>query len=150
MTGGSMERARTSGQRSRRGFLLYVVGAALLGACGGAGAGGGTGGTGGAGTPPTLTVRNESQFVFFQLKTHPTSDHTGAVNRLDELNGGQPLPQMEQVEIVWSASGWYVTVVRDQVQNGPKIAITTGVSIQLAGNSQTLLVFDEAFRLLDP
>lgn len=148
MTDGSMGRLATSGQRSRRSFLSYVVGAALLGACGGAA--GGTGGTGDTGTPPSLIVRNESQFVLLELKTHPTSDHTGAVNLLDALNAGKPLPQTGQVEIVAFASGLYVTVVREQVLNGPKIAITTGVGVQLAGDSQTLLVFDESFRLLDP
>ena len=131
------------------GLPLVVVAAVLLGACGGASAGG-SGGSGGTGPPPFLTVVNESQFALLELKTHGSMEHVGATNLLNELTSGTPLLQQEEVDIVPFYGGLYVTVVREQVQNGPKIAITTGTAVQTYESSMRLLVFDESFRLMNP
>ncbi len=46
------------------------------------------------------------------------------------------------------ATGTYITVIREQVHNGPHLAITTATPIDVYDGVATLLVFDESFRLL--
>ena len=118
------------------GFVVAVV---CVCACGGGGADSGP-------SWPSLTVRNESQFVLLALKMHWSFDYSDAT----DLLAGEPLLQQEEITIPRFATGAYVTVIRDQVHNGPPIAITTATPIDAYAGAYALLVFDESFRLFAP
>lgn len=96
--------------------------------------------------PPSLTVSNESQFVILELKVHETSDYDASA---DEL-GGESLFERQKIVIDPFLTGSYVTVIRDQVENGPRLAVTTAAGIEIDRSGYELLVFDDSFRLLDP
>lgn len=96
--------------------------------------------------PLSLTVRNESQFVILELKVHETTDYDASA---DELSG-ELLFERQQMVIDPFPAGSYVTIIRDQVENGPRLAVTTASGIEIDRSGYELLVFDESFRLLDP
>lgn len=121
----------------RCGRVLIGVLGLLLAACGG------------DGLPHTaletvLTVWNRSQFELLELRVHDRLDYSGAANLLSA-----PLAVEERFDVDF-VQGQYVTVIRRKVEVGETIAFTTERGVDTDEHGCTLIVFDEAFRLLRP
>lgn len=91
-----------------------------------------------------LGLWNRSQFELLEVRVHASPDALGAENLLAE-----PLAREATVELAFTST-YYVTVVRKKVDVGDAIALTTAEPVIAETDGFTLVVFDEAFRLLSP
>lgn len=94
--------------------------------------------------PVQLTLWNRSQFEIIDARLHGDAAYASAPNLLAE-----PLPVEAQI-VVTADTGTYVTVIRRKVEVGDTIALTTARRLDDIEDGSTLVVFDEAFRLMPP
>lgn len=92
-----------------------------------------------------LGVWNRSQFELLEVKAHANAEpHPEGPNLLTE-----PLPPGTETVLPFTST-FHLTVVRKKVEVGEPIAFTTAVPVIAETDGFTLVVFDEAFRLLAP
>lgn len=92
-----------------------------------------------------LGVWNRSQFELLQVKVHSSAEpNPEAENRLSE-----PLAPGAETVLPFTST-FHLTVVRKKVEVGEPIAFTTAEPVNADTDGFTLVVFDEAFRLLAP
>jgi hypothetical protein len=99
-------------------------------------------GVGGLST--TLTVDNEAQTPLQELRVHAGDLYAEAPNLLT----GYLAPQ-DRIDVDFKR-GQRVTVFRQRVQDGPIVAYTTEVGLDVNGPGYMLIVFDRSFRLMQP
>jgi len=92
----------------------------------------------------SVMIENQTQYLLTEIRIHEAASHLNAPNRL-------ALPMEIGGELLFHGIGeYYVTVFREKHTLGPLIAFTTATPIDIApGSGYRLLVFDQAFRLLD-
>jgi hypothetical protein len=96
------------------------------------------------GEPVTITLWNRSQFELIDVRVHEDETYAEAPNVLTApLAAEAQLPLDAQV-------GDFVTVIRRKIEVGDTIALTTARRLDDMRTGSTLVVFDEAFRLLPP
>ncbi len=126
-----------------RGGLARLLLAALLGAAGCAQDN--AAGFGPPMTAPELEVRNLTQWAVWDVRLHPAPDYANFANRLVSTPLG---PRRTQRFKLTPADGVsYVTVIRDKVQDGDRIAFTSAFPVNLQGYSYALEVLENEFRL---
>lgn len=92
--------------------------------------------------PVRLTLWNRSQFELLDVRAHEAPGYAGSANLLIE-----PLAIEARLDLD-VLRGDRITVIRRKVEVGDTIALTTGRALTDIGDGSTLVVFDEAFRLL--
>jgi hypothetical protein len=118
------------------GLALLLVGCAANGKLGAAPATQG---------PFTLTVWNRSQFELLELHVHGSSGYQNTDNELE----APPLGLEAKIDLE-VYTGNYFTVVRQRIDVGEEMALTTATPVSLGRDGYTLIVFDESFRLMNP
>ncbi len=95
------------------------------------------------GEPHPLLLWNQSQYSLYQLSFLPPDleDPTLSV---------EELARDERVMLEDFRSGSAISFVRDKVQGGAQITIETQAPVYIDAEGYTLLIFDDAFRLLEP
>ncbi len=121
---------------------LLVLGllAAGASACADNSAAEGTGGLGHA-----LEVRNLTQWAVWEVRLHPAPVYADVRNRL----GAPPIAPRgaQRFDLGPSDATAYITVIRDKVQDGDKIAFTSAFPVDLRGYNFALEVLENEFRL---
>ena len=103
----------------------------------------------GAGPPSDVTfevsVWNRSQFDLLEVRPHYETQ-SDAQNILQGL-----LPVGERVLLQrMSAGHLHITAIREQVQDGPLLALTTSRPLSLRADGWIIMVFDQSFRFVSP
>ena len=92
-----------------------------------------------------LTIWNNSQYAVRELRALPPTSANGA----EPLQLGA-LELEAHVEVEAFVSGSTVSFVRDRVEGGEAIEITTEEGVYVDSAGYTLVLWDDGFRLLAP
>ncbi len=117
----------------------------LLPACAGDMDGEPVGIEGSRGEVHAITVWNTSQFAIREIESIPPAEDSS----LQPIVIGA-LERGEHIVVENFVSGSTLTFVRDKVQGGDALKITTQSPVYVDGPGFTLLIWDDAFRLLTP
>ena len=96
-----------------------------------------------------IVIWNLSLFEQLEIYVHPyredyTTDEFYPANRL-----GEEVIADQDIAVVQFDQNYYITAVREQVTDGPKMLLTTAIPLPITNPYHVLMIFRDGFRLLD-